>query len=166
MNMVYKTNRLWSDRLIPEIRNIVGGQLLQVAPDDLDQHNATDLLMLDARDVRVAARVRRPGYAARYPHQFTVRSRVPSGAETELSKIVNGHGDWMFYGHANLAQTAIESWKLIDLNAFRAGLIRLGTQKLLWGNKTNADGTRFTWFDTRSFPAHPPLVIASSEYSL
>ncbi|MEJ6393833.1 hypothetical protein V8J82_11235 [Gymnodinialimonas sp. 2305UL16-5] len=27
---------------------------------------ATDLLMLDAKDVRVAARVRRPGFASRY----------------------------------------------------------------------------------------------------
>ncbi len=43
---------------------------------------------------------RRHGYAARYPHQFTIRAKLPTGAETELSKIVNGHGDWMFYGYA------------------------------------------------------------------
>jgi hypothetical protein len=60
-----------------------------------------------ARDMRVAARVRRSGYAQRYPHQFTIRSRVASGAETELSRIVNGKGDWMFYGHSNAAQTGV-----------------------------------------------------------
>ena len=27
--------------------------------------------------------------------------RVPSGAETELSKIVNGKADWMFCGHTS-----------------------------------------------------------------
>ncbi len=58
------------------------------------------------------------------PYQITVRSRLPSGAETELSKIVNGKGDWLFYGHANACQTGIGLWWLIDLRAFRAGLIR------------------------------------------
>ena len=158
---VYRTNRRWSDQFLPDIKRIVGGHLLEAAPDPLDWHQATDLLMLDARDKLIAARVRRPGYSNAYPHQFTIRSSVPSGAETELSKIVNGKGDWLFYGHANAAQTTIESWYLIDLNAFRAGLIRKGAQGLAWGNKHNADGTRFTWFDVRSFPANPPLVVAS-----
>lgn len=158
----YDINRRWSDRFLPEIKSIVGSHLLEAAPDALDMTQATDLLMLDARDKRIAARVRRPGYCDRYPHQFTIRSRLPSGAETELSKIVNGKGDWMFYGHSNAAQTAVESWYLIDLNAFRAALIRYGSRGLHWGTKSNPDGTRFTWFDIRSFPAEPPLVVASS----
>jgi hypothetical protein len=45
----------------------------------------TDLLVLDAWAMRTAARVRRPGYADRYPHQFTIRSRITSGGETELT---------------------------------------------------------------------------------
>ena len=118
--------------------------------------------MLDARDMRVAARVRRPGYADRYPYEFTIRSRLPSGSETELSKIVNGAGDWMFYGHASACGQGFDRWWLIDLRAFRAALIRQGPQGLRWGNKTNADGTRFTWFDVRSFPAEPALVVAAS----
>ncbi|WP_306114209.1 MULTISPECIES: hypothetical protein [unclassified Roseovarius] len=158
----YSINRNWSDQFLPQIKRIVGSHLLETSPDPLDWHQATDLLMLDARDMRIAARVRRPGYATQYPHQFTIRSRVASGAETELSKIVNGKGDWLFYGHANAAQTAIESWYLIDLRAFRAGLIRQGSDGLVWGNKTNADGTRFTWFDIRSFPEEPRLVVARS----
>jgi len=140
----YDINRQWSDRFLPQIKHIVGAHLLEAAPDPLDMLQATDLLMLDARDMRIAARVRRPGYASRYPHQITIRSGVPSGAETELSKIVNGKGDWLFYGHSNADQTAVESWYLIDLNAFRAGLIRCGSKGLHWGTKCNPDGTRFT----------------------
>ena len=101
MNIAYNFNRQWSDRFIPEIKAIVGAHLLSIAPDDQDMRHATDLMMLDAKDVRIAARVRRPGYASRYPYDFTIRSQVPSGAETELAKIVNGKGDWMFYGHAD-----------------------------------------------------------------
>ena len=70
-----------------------GGGPLNVAPEPMDRLQATDLVMLDARDMRIAARVRRPGYFQRYPHQFTIRSSLPSGGETELSKIVNGKGD-------------------------------------------------------------------------
>ena len=163
MTFHYDINRQWSDRFLPQIKHIVGAHLLEAAPDPLDMLQATDLLMLDARDMRIAARIRRPGYASRYPHQITIRSGVPSGAETELSKIVNGKGDWLFYGHSNAAQTAVESWYLIDLNAFRAALIRCGSKGLHWGTKCNPDGTRFTWFDIRSFPDDPPLVVAASD---
>ncbi|WP_340250908.1 hypothetical protein [Sulfitobacter pontiacus] len=160
----YTTNRNWSDRFLPEIKQLIGGHLLETSSDPFDHMEATDLMMLDARDMRVAARVRRPGYAQRYPHQFTIRSAVASGRQTELSKIVNGNGDWMFYGHSNAQQTGLDAWSLIDLRAFRAGLIRhrANTPNIVMGDQRNADGTRFKWFDMRSFPTEPPLVVASS----
>lgn len=160
----YTNNRSWSDRFLPQIKQLVGGYLLETAADPFDHNHATDLMMLDARDMRVAARVRRPGYASRYPHQFTIRSAVPSGAPTELSKIVNGNGDWMFYGHSNAAQTGLDAWWLIDLRAFRAALIRhqMNGTSLVMGNQANPDGTQFKWFDMRSFPQDPPLVVAHS----
>lgn len=66
----YQTNRAWSDRFLPQIKSIVGAQLLKAAPNALDMKQATDLIMLDGKDVRVAARVRRPGFAKAYPFQF------------------------------------------------------------------------------------------------
>ncbi|MGR3499453.1 MAG: hypothetical protein ACU0E9_11225 [Limimaricola soesokkakensis] len=158
----YTANRSWSDRYLPEIRRIVGAQLLDVAADAFDWQQATDLMMLDARDVRVAARVRRPGYGSRYPFEFTIRSRVASGAETELAKIVNGSGDWMFYGHASEDGRGLAAWWLLDLKAFRAALIRQAANgyRIRSGDQRNADGTCFKWFDIRSFPVEPPLVIA------
>lgn len=92
----YEINRAWSDRFLPKVKRQIGAHILMVAPDDIDQKLATDLMMLDARDTRVAVRIRRPGYHSRYPNQFTIRSKVTSGAPTELNKVVNGHGDWMF----------------------------------------------------------------------
>ncbi|MDF3855726.1 hypothetical protein ACDP63_18970 [Paracoccus sp. P2] len=80
--------------------------------------------MLDGRDMRIAARVQRHGYAGRYPCDLTIRSRRPSGNPTGLAKIVNGEGDWLFYGHANASGTGFDLWWLLDLRAFRAGLIR------------------------------------------
>lgn len=162
MNMEYSINRQWSDQYLPAIRRIVGAHLLRAAPDWLDMRHATDLMMLDGRDIRVAARVRRPGYAARYPFEFTLRSQLASGAMTELEKVVNGEGDWLFYGHAGDDGMSFDLWWLIDLRAFRAALIRhaMNGYPLRCGNKANTDGTWFKWFDIRSFPADPPLVIA------
>lgn len=164
MNMIaqnYERDRAWSDQFIPQIKSIVGAHLLQAAPDALDMRQATDLLMLDGKDMRIAARVRRPGYAERFPHQFTIRSSLPSGGETELAKIVNGHGDWMFYGHAN-EWGGLDRWWLLDLRAFRAALIKRSHYPLKTGEQANSDGTRFRWFDIRSFPPSPGIIIAKS----
>lgn len=159
----YSRNRAWSDQFLPDIKRIVGAHLLKAAPNELDWHEATDLMLLDARDTRIAARVRRPGYAERFPHQFTIRAESRYGGETELAKIVNGKGDLMFYGHA-APGGGLASWYLIDLNAFRAALIRHanGGPRIHCGDKRNADGTAFKWFDLRSFDQQTRLVIAAS----
>ena len=164
MNFPYAINRHWSDQFIPEICRIVGAHLLEVAPEPLDLHHATDLMTFLGRDLRIAARVRRHGYAGRYPYDFTIRSRVGSGATTELAKIVNGEGDWLFYGHANASETGFDLWWLLDLRAFRAGLIRQAANgwPIRSGDKANPDGTWFKWFDIRSFPSEPPLIVAAS----
>ncbi|WP_299860273.1 hypothetical protein [uncultured Roseobacter sp.] len=74
----------------------------------------------------------------------------------------------MFYGHSDASQTRVESWWLIDLKAFRAALIRSGRHgyNVVCGEQTNPDGTRFAWFDIRSFPSEPPLVVAQSRKPL
>jgi hypothetical protein len=114
-------------------------------------------------DMRIAARVRRPGYVDRYPYEFTIRSRAAWVGETELAKIINGKGDWLFYGHASASGRGFDLWWLIDLRAFRAALIRHGRgDGLRWGTQDNPDGTAFTWFDVRTFQRGPPLIVSSS----
>jgi hypothetical protein len=67
------------------------------------------------------------------------------------------------YTNVNLAGH-IAMWWLIDVNAFRAGLIRQASNghSIHCGDKQNQDGTWFKWFDIRAFPAEPRLVIACS----
>lgn len=159
----YQKDRVWSDRFIPEIKRIVGPYLLEPAPLEEDCKRATDLIILAARDKRIACRMRRPGYALKYPFDFTVRSHRDSGSETELSKLVNGYGDWMFYGHANDDETSISRWMLIDLHSWRAHLIRGEDRKIVAPHsKDNEDGTRFVAFDVRKFRGLPPILVASS----
>jgi len=165
--MTYATDRAWSETLVPQVKFLVGPHLLEAAPFDIDQSEATDLIVLRARDMRIAVRIRRFGYFPRYGSQFTIRCRRESGAKTELAKIVEGFGDWLFYGHANDSEDQIEHWMLIDLAAFRAALIRScmnNNYKVTSGLANNHDGTHFAWFDARSFAwCEPPLLIAASQ---
>jgi hypothetical protein len=159
----YIEDRKYSDKFIPKIKQIVGPLLLNETDFEIDAKEATDLIVLYAKDMRIAARIRRPGFAERYGNQITIRAHRDSGAETELLKIVNGWGDWMFYGHDD-NKGNIFPWYLIDLAAFRAALIRDGQNgiKLRYGDKSNHDGTYFKWFDLTSFPKTPPILVASS----
>lgn len=161
--MSYATDRRWSDLMLPQIKQLVGPLLLEAAPLEFDQRQSTDLMVLRARDMRIAARVRRPGYE-KYRHEFTIRMSRDTGAETELSKIVNGWGDWLFYGHADEFDF-ISIWWVIDLHSFRAALIRnsMNGKPLEYADKHNGDGTSFRAFDLRSFPPKPPILIGSSE---
>ena len=155
----YQTDRKWSDHFIPTIKQIVGPFLLEPSSLELDMVQATDLMVLVGRDIRIAARVRRPGYSERYPYEFTIRSQRDSGAETELNKIVNGWGDWLFYGHSDSSGT-IPRWWLVDLSSFRAALIRRNGS--IGINQSNGDGTHFVAFDVRQFPKNPPILVAGS----
>ena len=159
----YEQDRRWSDKFIPAIRMIVGPRLVSITPDEIDCKQAADLMVFTARDMKIAARVRRPGFADRYPYQFTIRARRDSGADTELSKIVNGWGDWLFYGHSDDEEKHFALWWLIDLHALRAALIR-DRSNLKYGDKPNGDGTYFKWFDLRSFPEHPSILVAGSDH--
>ena len=164
----YQTDRQWSDQFLPAICRLVGPHLLVPATLELDTKQATDLMVLRARDMTIAARVRRHGYADRYPYQFTIRAHRDSGAKTELAKIVEGWGDWMFYGHqAAPGSTEIYPWWLVDLSAWRAGMIRKAWNpngpNVETGVIPNGDGTYFRYFDLRTFPEEPPICIASAE---
>lgn len=161
--MTWGDDKAWSDRYLPLIKGIVGPRLLVDAPLEVDQKHATDLIVMRARDMMIAARIRRPGYADRYPFEFTIRSARDTGAKTELAKITEGFGDWMFYGHAAEGHAAaIARWMLVDLHAWRAHMIRRTEGRLGAIAKANGDGTYFTAFDVRRFPSEPQILVACS----
>lgn len=152
----------FSDQYLQEIRRIVGPHLLEQSSLEVDRHRAADLVVLRAKNLMIACRVRRSGYHQGYGSQFTLRSHRDSGAKTELSKIVDGWGDWLFYGFAAEEPGRLASWHLIDLHAFRAHLIR-NPEKIRRGEQKNADGTGFYWFDLESFPREPSIWVARGQ---
>jgi hypothetical protein len=162
----YSEDREWGDLLLPVAKQILGPLLLCPADDVRDQNQATDLIVLAARDMRIGVRIRRPGFADRYGNEFTLRSHRTTGTRTEFSKIVDGWGDWLFYGHA-VSSEKVSPWVVVDLHAFRAMLCRVpwqeGARRGWWGEKWNLDGkTKFSWFNLRKIGRmDPPLSVAS-----
>lgn len=148
---------------MPKVRQLVGPHLLVDAPFEVDAKQAADLIVLRARDMTIGCRIRRPGYAERYPYEFTIRAGRDSGAKTELAKIIEGWGDWLFYGHADdfPPNPGISRWMLVDLHAWRAHAI-MANGKRLGRPMDNGDGTRFVAYDVTAFGPEPPILIAAS----
>jgi len=159
---IYKDYRTWSDKFIPAIKQIIGPRILDVSSFEVDTQNAADFTVFRAKNLLIACRVRRFQYI-KYFGQFTIRAKLDSGIKTELQKIVDGWGDIMFYGYACESGVEIAAWSLIDLNAFRAHLIR-NQKSIKQGTKSNYDGTHFKWFDINSFMGKPDLLIDQRSY--
>jgi hypothetical protein len=149
---LYLDDRPWSDRFLPQVRAIVGPLVLVEAPADEDKKRATDLMSIVKR---IAVRIRKPGYSDRYKYQFTIRAKRDTGAITELSKIIAGWGDWMFYGHSDSDERVIALWWLIDLKCWRYERELVKSE-----DRENGDGTYLKAFDVRHFS--PSILIASS----
>lgn len=115
----WQADKRWSDRFIPEIKGHLGRVLISEAPIEEDAERNTDLIILTLKPWRVACRVREHRYLNRYGGEFTIRSSRPTGAKTELTKILEGWGDYLFYGFADPPGRSLCQWLIGDLNAFR-----------------------------------------------
>jgi len=134
----WKEDKRWSDRFLPEIKRILGEHLIAEPPIDEDAERNTDLIVLRLDAVRIGCRVRRFEYLARYGNEFTIRSGRPSNAKTELTKIIEGWGDYFFYAFSNETETNLSKWILGDLKALRLHINRcLFKGKQPWADTQN-----------------------------
>lgn len=152
-----------SDRFLPQVQQIVGPRLLVKAPLEIDLREATDLMtVLKSGDFRLAVRVRTPGIFDIYPNDFTVRSWIEDGFPSELSKIGQGYGDWMFYGHAltESERDGFRNWRLLNLDAVRIHYCQRHDRRIKTSEFPNRDGkTRLRSFDVTSFPNDDPKLL-------
>ena len=118
-------DKRWSDRFLPEIKQILGLHLIGEPPIEEDQERNTDLVVLKMEPVRIGCRVRRPvsenGYLCFEKHsdEFTIRAGRPSGIKTELTKIIEGWGNYFFYAFSDHNHEHLMKWVLCNLNIFR-----------------------------------------------
>jgi hypothetical protein len=141
----WEKDKRWSDKFLPEIKRVLGEHLIAEPPIEEDQKRNTDLIVLRMDAVRVACRVRKNVFLQNYGDEFTIRAGRPNSTKTELTKIVEGWGDYFFYGFADTYEEQLARWVLGDLGAFRLWF----NQQLYRGNKfesqlkNNHDGSSF-----------------------
>jgi len=161
----WKTDKRWSDRFLPAIKRILGEHLIAEPPMEEDAEHNTDLIVLRLDAVRIACRVRQYKYLSGYGDEFTIRTSRPSGIKTELTKIVEGWGDYLFYGFSNPEETALQQWFLGDLKALRLYYNRAlyKGRPHPWFLKDNLDGSSaFTVFKRDDIPG---FIVAQSDYT-
>lgn len=173
-NPSYRRDRALADRYVEAIRQVIGmhlygGRLLVEAPAEEDIHRNTDLT-LTADRVRIACRVRNPDVwhkDMRYREQFTLRAHRDSGAKTELAKVLEGWGDYNFYGHAHPVEMRFVAWTIGDLSVFRGWfhreLLKTGKEPgaLIPNTEYLPDGrvVRDSWFRAFDLSALPSSFV-------
>ena len=115
----WQKDKRWSDRFLPEIKRILGEHLISEPPIEEDAERNTDLMVLRLDAVRIGCRVRKYEYLKQYGDEFTIRAGRPTGAKTELTKIIEGWGNYFFYGFSDEYEQNLAQWILGDLNALR-----------------------------------------------
>jgi len=120
----WNEDKRWSDKFLPGIKRILGEYLISEPPVEDDRERNTDLMVLKLDAVRIGCRIRKHKYLEAYGGQFTIRAGRPSGTKTELTKIIEGWGDYFFYGFSNEDETRLKQWILGDLRAFRIWFFR------------------------------------------
>ena len=109
-------------------------------------------MVLKMDPVRIGCRVRRPvsadGYECFKLHsdEFTIRAGRPSGVKTELTKVIEGWGDYFFYAFADYDHKYLMKWSLCNLKVFRVWFNRqiIANKGKLPGDKIpNRDGSSF-----------------------
>jgi hypothetical protein len=109
-----KLERVFAKR----IKGILGCCFIgQDVKHDLTQ--ATDFEIFTVKPFTVAARLRRYDAWLKYPQDFTIRWSRPSGVPTEIDKIRQGFGNYLFYGFVNEQENKIIQYLIGDLDTFR-----------------------------------------------
>lgn len=141
----FKEDKRRVDIFEPVIKSICGRVFIGTADKEADCHEATDLLILEIKPIRIACRVRRFSYLNKYGDEFTIRAKRPNGNPTELEKILEGGWcDYNFYGFANEEDTKLQRWFIGDLRIFRREYFRYlqGKPTIFTPIKnTNGDGS-------------------------
>lgn len=162
----YREQRRWSDKYMPAVKAIVGPRLMTESSEFRDKNEATDLIVITARSLDIACRVRQRKYLDDYRFEFTIRQN------TEMNKIIAGFGHWMFYGFVaddNEPDLGFCGWHIIDLDKLRASMIYFSKWRAdksmpkpyISTARSNGDNTSFRAFQIPTFQDKDIIVDSS-----
>ena len=141
--MSYKENREWSDGFMSSVKSILGQTIISESTFEQDTEEAFDLITPNTK--KIACRVRDYYKNKQYIQEFTIRSQSEYLRKTEIHKILEGYGDWMFYGFVK--ENEVIYWSIINLGVFRSS-----HKSAYYKEQKNYDGTKFRAYLIGSFP--------------
>jgi len=168
-NTGWEIDKKWADQFTPEIQAILGQTFFELPTVADDQLRNTDLICFDMAGKRIGCRIRSNQYIRKYGYEITIRSSRPQGTKTEYQKIIEGWGDYFFYGFCNVTEETLIRWLVGDLKVFRETMI---DKEVLGQTKQNTDGSSgfkaFRWVDLPPpfFVKFSPSELAMSEVCL
>jgi hypothetical protein len=139
MNQQVRQDFNWQERFYPFVKKVLADNAIkivciEVAPPEQDMKQATDFIV-HIKGGMVAVRIRRD--VANNYRDLTIRSKRPSGVETELQKIKKGFAD--FYLYIWTSKDSIIDWWLVDINKMRiAGLFDAPRREIWNKDKSSA----------------------------
>ena len=143
--MNYKQQRSWSDGFMPSVKSILGQAIISESTFEQDTEEAFDLITPSSK--KIACRVRDYDKYKQYIQEFTIRSQSYHNRKTEIHKILEGYGDWMFYGFTQGKE--VKYWSIIDLDVFRNN-----HSIAYYKENKNYDGTKFRAYALGTFPTN------------
>lgn len=132
-----------------------------------DLHRNTDLRIGFAADLPIACRVRHHHYLHRYGDEFTIRSRARYGGKTEIHKVIDGEGTFVFYGFvSDTGPDRLARWFIGDLDIWRKWrLSRISTGLPTYRTEMpNGDGTHFQAYNINDLPAD--FIVAAYDHAI
>ena len=158
----FKEDKAWSDSYMNQVRLAMSTHFLQLGSFKEDTEMNTDLRIIDFQSVkggigagRISSRLRH--YDPMYPDNvdiYTMRYSRPSGMKTEFPKVMEGFGDFFFYGIMNRGILAV--YKIYCLAEFRIWIKQYqkdhnGDLPAIKRNNTD-DSSDFLIFEDRDTP--------------
>lgn len=117
--MGYDTDIRLEHRFTKNIKGILGNHF--ISQNILhDKQEATDFEIFTVRPFTVGVRLRTYEFYMKYPGEFTIRYKRPSGVLTEIDKIRAGKVDYILYGFVDEPEQHIIKYFIGDLAIFRA----------------------------------------------
>ena len=132
-NTEFQINKDWSEVFSLEILRYLEAFLypykFEKGTLEEDRHQCCDFKAV-GYELIIASRMRDYKFYQKFSNDITISTKPSLDGKSELYKIMEGYGDYYFYGFATLDNLNILSWKIYDLNIFRS-----------WAFKSAREGT-------------------------
>lgn len=120
----FEMNFEWSERFKNEIKQIlyIYFNSLEFTEGTLeeDRYQCTDLISINNK-IRISARVRRFKFYRNNYDELTLTENPDK--KPELKKIMEGWGNYYFYGYCDKNESRIHAWAIYDLDIFRSWIL-------------------------------------------